>query len=63
MSKKDDVEFTNHYTGEKFIHKENPDGSSTLFYGPKDTSTEKKHGHAEFDKNGNVIFNRNPKDE
>lgn len=52
--------YTNPITNEKFIHTENSDGSVQFLYGPKDTSTEKLHGHAEIDANGNVTFNRNP---
>jgi hypothetical protein len=43
------VEFTNPVTNEKYIHKEKKDGTVNFYYGPKDTPTEKKHGHAVFD--------------
>ena len=56
------VEWTNPNTKEKFIHKPKADGTVDFFYGPKDTPTEKNHGHAVL-RNGNVIFNRNPKGE
>ncbi|MFW5804581.1 MAG: hypothetical protein ACOCWG_05070 [bacterium] len=55
------VKFTNPISGEKFIHRERKDGKVDFFYGTKDTSTEKKHGHAVFGQSRNVIFNRNPK--
>jgi hypothetical protein len=57
---KDDAKFTNPVTGEKFVHIDLADGSSELLYGPKDTATEKKHGHADFDADRSVTYNRNP---
>lgn len=57
------VEWTNPNTNEKFIHKPKAGGITDFFYGPKDTGDQKNHGHAVFDKSGNVIFNRKPKGE
>jgi len=55
------IEWTNPNTNEKFIHKERPDGSSQFLYGPKDSAFEQRHGHAEFNRNRNITFNRDPK--
>lgn len=61
MNKKKNVDWTNPDTDEKFIHTENQNGNKELLYGPKDSAEEKKHGHAVFDKWGNVVYNRKPK--
>lgn len=55
--------FTNPNTHEAFVHRDNGDGTSTFFYGPQDTATEKNHGHAEFDASRRVTYNRNPRGE
>lgn len=55
--------FTNPNTNEKFVHRDNSDGSSTFLYGPKDTGGEKNHGHAEFDASRLVTYNRKPRGE
>jgi hypothetical protein len=57
------IDWTNPNTGEKYVHVEKSDGERHLFYGPKDQGGEKQHGHAVFDSNGQVVFNRQPKGE
>jgi len=57
------LKFTNPVTNEKFIHREKNDGKVDFFYGPKDTLSEKKHGHIVFGQDRSVIFIRNPKGE
>ncbi len=57
-----EVNWTNPNTNEKFIHRDRADGTSQFLYGPKDKPGEKCHGHAEFDQNRNLTFNRDPRD-
>ncbi len=58
-----DLNWTNPDTDEKFIHKERTDGSIQFIYGPKDSDGEKNHGHAEFDRDHTLTFNRDPNKE
>ena len=47
-------------SGEKLIHYTDMNGNRNLLYGQPDQTGAKLHGHAVIEKNGIVIFNRNP---